>query len=51
MGLFKADFFRFFAFGFALGAGLMAATVDRGAASSLAQGMVPSAIAATTLDR
>lgn len=51
MGLFKADFFRFFAIGFALGAGLMAATVDRTAAGALMQGVVPSAVAATTLDR
>lgn len=51
MGLFKADFFRFFAIGFALGAGLMAATVDRTAAGALMQGVVPSAVAATSLDR
>lgn len=51
MGLFKADFFRFFAIGFAAGAALMVTMVDHDTGSSLAQGVVPSAIAATTLDR
>ena len=47
MGLFKADFFRFFAVGFAAGAALMALTVDHGSFGSLTKDVVPSAVAAT----
>ena len=47
MGLFKADFFRFFALGFAGGAVLMFATVDRESGSRLANEVVPAAAAAT----
>jgi hypothetical protein len=47
MRLFKADFFRFFALGFAAGAVLMFVTVDRESGSRLASGVVPAASAAT----
>ncbi|MCC6828658.1 MAG: hypothetical protein IT550_10570 [Novosphingobium sp.] len=47
MGLFKADFFRFFALGFAAGAVLMVVTVDRDSGRGLANGVVPAASAAT----
>jgi len=47
MGLFKADFFRFFALGFAAGAVLMFVTVDRESGSRLAGEVVPAASAAT----
>ena len=46
MGLFKADFFRFFAFGFGAGAVLVLATFGIGGASDIANGVVPSAVAA-----
>lgn len=48
MGLFKADFFRFFAFGFAAGAVLVFAALDSHVASDLASGVVPVAEAAQT---
>lgn len=46
MGLFKPDFFRFFAFGFGAGAVLVLATVGIGGADEIASGVVPSAVAA-----
>jgi hypothetical protein len=46
MGLFKADFFRFFALGFAAGAVLVFTTLDSHVGSNLAQGVVPTAEAA-----
>jgi hypothetical protein len=46
MKLFKADFFRFFAFGFAAGAALVFTTIDGKVGSDLAQGVVPVAEAA-----
>jgi hypothetical protein len=46
MGLFKADLFRSLAIGFVVGAGLVFATVGGSAGTELAQGVVPSAIAA-----
>ena len=46
MGLFKADFYRFFAFGFVAGAVLVAATLGIGGSQDLANGVVPSAVAA-----
>lgn len=46
MGLFKADFFRFFAVGFAVGAVLVFTTLDSHVASDLANGVVPVAEAA-----
>ena len=46
MGLFKADFFRFFAFGFAAGAVLVFTTLDGDVGSDLARGVVPAAEAA-----
>ena len=46
MGLFKADFFRFFAIGFAAGAVLVFTTLDSDVGSNLAQGVVPAAEAA-----
>lgn len=45
MGLFKPDFYRFFALGFGAGALLVAATVGFGG-DSLSGGMVPTAAAA-----
>lgn len=46
MGLFKADFLRFFALGFAAGAALVFTTLDSHVGSDLANGMVPVAEAA-----
>jgi hypothetical protein len=46
MGLFKADFYRFFAIGFVAGALLVGATVGIGGAGKVASGVVPSAVAA-----
>jgi len=48
MGLFKADFFRFFAMGFAAGAVLIFTTLDSDVGSELAHGVVPIAEAAPT---
>jgi hypothetical protein len=45
MGLFKPDFYRSFAIGFALGAVAVFATVG-GTASPFADGLVPAAVAA-----
>lgn len=48
MGLFKADFYRFFTLGFAVGALLVVANVGlEGFGSNLADGVVPVARAAT----
>jgi len=41
MGLFKADFYRFFSIGFAVGSLLVVATMDGSVGNSLADGMVP----------
>jgi hypothetical protein len=46
MGLFKADFYRFFAIGFGAGALLVLATIGIGGADEIAHGVVPSAVAA-----
>jgi hypothetical protein len=46
MKLFKTDFLRFFAFGFAAGAALVFTTLDSKVGSDLAQGVVPVAEAA-----
>jgi hypothetical protein len=46
MGLFKPDFYRFFALGFGAGALLVAATVGIRGGDDLSGGMVPSAAAA-----
>ncbi|MBW8753436.1 MAG: hypothetical protein JF595_04690 [Sphingomonadales bacterium] len=46
MGLFKADFYRFFAIGFGAGALLVAATIGIGGSGDLPGGVVPSAVAA-----
>jgi hypothetical protein len=46
MGLFKADFFRFFALGFAAGAVLVFTALDSQVGSNLAHGVVPVAEAA-----
>lgn len=46
MGLFKPDFFRFFAIGFAVGAALVFTTLDSNVGSDLANGVVPVAEAA-----
>lgn len=46
MGVFKADFYRFFAIGFAAGALLVLGTIGIGGASNIANGVVPSAVAA-----
>lgn len=43
MGLFKADFYRFFAIGFAAGALLVAVTMHDGVGSEIANGVVPAA--------
>jgi hypothetical protein len=47
MGLFKPDFFRFFAIGFTLGAALVFGTMDGQVGSDLANGVVPAAEAAS----
>jgi len=46
MGLFKPDFFRSFAIGFALGAVVVFATVSGNSGSVFTGGVVPAAIAA-----
>ena len=46
MGLFKADLFRSLAIGFVVGAALVFAALGGSAGTELAQGVVPSAIAA-----
>jgi hypothetical protein len=46
MGPFKADLYRFFAIGFAVGALLVGATVGISGMGSVANGVVPSAVAA-----
>jgi hypothetical protein len=46
MALLKADFFRFFAFGFAAGAVLVFTALDGDVGSDLAHGVVPVAEAA-----
>ncbi len=43
MGLFKADFYRFFTIGFAVGALLIGMTMEGDVGSQIASGMVPSA--------
>ncbi len=43
MGLFKADFYRFFTFGFAAGALLVVATMEAELGSIVAQGVAPTA--------
>jgi hypothetical protein len=49
MGLIKADFFRFFAFGFAAGAVLVFTALDGGdVGNEIARGVVPAAQAAST---
>lgn len=47
MGLFKADFIRFFAAGFAVGAALVFTTLDSDVGSNLAHEVVPVAQAAS----
>jgi hypothetical protein len=46
MGLFKTDFYRFFAIGFGAGALLVLVTMGINGANEVAQGVVPSAVAA-----
>ncbi len=46
MGLFKADFYRFFAIGFAAGAVLVFSTLDGTVSNQIANGVVPVAEAA-----
>ncbi len=46
MGLLKADFYRFFALGFAAGAILVGASFGIGGGEDLAHSVVPSAVAA-----
>lgn len=41
MGLFKADFYRFFTIGFAVGALMVVATMENTLGNSLANGVVP----------
>lgn len=49
MGLFKPDFFRFFALGFAAGAALVVGTLGLGSISGgIAHEVMPQASAATT---
>ena len=48
MGLFKADFYRSFAIGFALGA-VVVFTAFPDPAKSIAEGVVPQAVAAPAL--
>ena len=43
MGLFKADFYRFFTIGFAAGALLVIATMEGNVGSQIASGVVPAA--------
>jgi hypothetical protein len=46
MALFKADFFRFFAIGFAVGTALVFTAFDSNVGSEIARGVVPAAEAA-----
>jgi hypothetical protein len=46
MALFKADFFRFFAIGFAVGTALVFTAFDSDMGSEIARGVVPAAEAA-----
>jgi hypothetical protein len=46
MGLFRADFYRFFAIGFGAGALLVLGTIGISGTDELASGVVPSAVAA-----
>lgn len=46
MGLFKADFYRYLAFGFGAGALLVLGTSGISGSDDLARGVVPSAVAA-----
>jgi hypothetical protein len=48
MGLFKADFYRFFALGFAGGAVLVFGVMGLGSGAPLADNLVPAAQAETT---
>ncbi|EIZ79161.1 hypothetical protein WSK_2348 [Novosphingobium sp. Rr 2-17] len=48
MGLFKADFYRFFALGFGGGALLVAAVLGLGSHHPLSESIVPAAQAETT---
>lgn len=48
MGLFKADFYRFFVLGFAAGALLVLGTTGIGGEARLADNLVPPAKAETT---
>ncbi|MBV1918780.1 MAG: hypothetical protein KUG65_12080 [Sphingomonadaceae bacterium] len=43
MGMFKADFYRFFTIGFAAGALFVVATMENDVGSAIAQGVVPAA--------
>lgn len=43
MGLFKADFYRFFTIGFIAGALLVVATMENPVGSKIANGIVPAA--------
>ena len=47
MGLFKPDFYRSFAIGFALGAVVVFTTLGGGTGGNIANGVVPAAVAAT----
>lgn len=51
MGLFKADFYRFFTFGFAAGALLVVATMEADFGSAIADGVAPAAQAQTSASR
>ena len=48
MGLFKADFYRFFTIGFAVGALLTVVTVEGNMGSDLVNSVVPAAEAQST---
>jgi len=43
MGLFKADFYRFFTIGFAVGAVLVVATMEGNVGTDIVNGVVPAA--------
>lgn len=47
MGLFKADFYRFFTIGFAVGALFVVATMENDVGAQIANGVVPAAEAQT----
>ena len=51
MGLFKADFYRFFTFGFAAGALLVVATMEGDIGTTIGQSVTPSAQAQTQASR